>query len=394
MRAREGVYVLEHDREARPSETVCEPAAAQWSAPLVPAVERRGLFELGSVFIDPELLPRERLAECFRAAMRDGGPAPFYDAQGYTPLRAAIAERLRGRGIAAEADDIVITVGSQQALDIVARSLQTRTVAIEDPGYRYVVPLLRSLGHRVIGLPLDPFAGIDMEAWTRILATERPGLLYATTSFHNPTGYSYTSSELVALLEASAARGVALMEDDWGSDMLSDSEYRPTLRALGGPRVLYGNSFTKKLLPSLRLGFVLASPEAVRPHAHASRGEPPPRSDLRGRARGYRARMGRGEGVMSPARVCILAFRRDGAHEPAGERRGPPRGGARGAGAVNEGTRQRRRRRCGPPLGGGGFVSERTLARTASKPLTSSGASASAASSTMRRRMSATSMSG
>jgi DNA-binding transcriptional MocR family regulator len=262
-RARDGVYVLEHDRDAVPGAAVIEPAAPTWAEPLVPAMERRGLFELGSVFIDPELLPRERLAECFRAAMRDGGPMPFYDPQGYPPLRAAIAERLRGRGIAAEADDIVITVGSQQALDIVARALQTRTVAIEDPGYRYVVPLLRSLGHRVVGLPLDPFAGIDVDAWSRILSEERPGLLYATTSFHNPTGYSYTSSELVALLEASASHGVALMEDDWGSDMLSDSEYRPTLRALGGERVLYVNSFTKKLLPSLRLGFVLASRDAI-----------------------------------------------------------------------------------------------------------------------------------
>jgi len=262
-RARDGVYVLAHDREAQPSTPVCEPAAPAWSPPLVPTTERHGMFEIGSVFIDPELLPRERLGECFRAAMRDGGPAPFYDPQGYPPLRAAIAERLRGRGIPAEADDIVVTMGSQQALDIVARALSTRTVAIEDPGYRYVVPLLRSLGHRVIGVPLDPFAGIDMHAWSSVLARERPGLLYATTSFHNPTGYSYTTSELVALLEASAAHGVALMEDDWGSDMLSGSEYRPTLRALGGPRVLYVNSFTKKLLPSLRLGFVLASPDAV-----------------------------------------------------------------------------------------------------------------------------------
>lgn len=262
-RARDGVYVPQPGEDVAPREPVLAPAAPQWAPPMIAHEDRRGLFELGNVFIDPELLPRERLAECFRAAMRDGGPMPFYDPQGYPPLRAAIAERLRGRGIAAEPDDIVITVGSQQALDIVARALTTRSIAIEDPGYRYVVPLLRSLGHRVTGLPLDPFAGIDFEAWARLLADAQCGLVYATTSFHNPTGYSYTSSELVALLELSARLGFALMEDDWGSDMLSGSEYRPTLRALGGPRVLYVNSFTKKLLPSLRIGFVLADADAI-----------------------------------------------------------------------------------------------------------------------------------
>jgi 2-aminoadipate transaminase len=262
-RARDGVFVLGEADEIGPRAPVLEPAPARWAAPLVETSDLRGMLDLGNVFIDPELLPRERLAECFRAAMRDGGPMPFYDAQGWPPLRAAIAERLRGRGIAAEPEQVVITVGSQQALDIVARALAGRAVAIEDPGYRYVVPLLRSLGHRVHALPLDPFAGIDMAAWRRVLVDARPDLVYATTSFHNPTGYSYSSSELVGLLELSAELGFALMEDDWGSDMLSGTEYRPTLRALGGERVLYINSFTKKLLPSLRIGFVLADAAAV-----------------------------------------------------------------------------------------------------------------------------------
>jgi DNA-binding transcriptional MocR family regulator len=169
---------------------------------------------------------------------------------------------LVARGLDVDAGDIVITTGSQQALDIVARALQVRRIALESPVYAYAKLLFESLGHERVGLHLDPFSGLDLDAWDRAFA-KRPALAYLISSFHNPTGYSYSSAELRGVLELAARHGVAILEDDWGSDMLSDGEYRPMLRMLGGKQVLYVNSFTKKLLPSLRVGFVAASPELV-----------------------------------------------------------------------------------------------------------------------------------
>jgi GntR family transcriptional regulator/MocR family aminotransferase len=221
----------------------------------------RGTTPLSTVFIDPELLPTERLAECARSVLREKMPAQ-YDAQGYKPLREAIAKRLAARGMNVEADEVIITTGSQQSLDIVARSLVTKRIAVESPVYAYAKLLFESLGHDLVGLHLDPFAGIDLDAWDRALA-KKPALAYLISAFHNPTGYSYTSAELHGVLELCRKHGVAILEDDWGSDMLSDGEYRPMLRMLGGKSVLYVNSFTKKLLPSLRIGFVAASPELV-----------------------------------------------------------------------------------------------------------------------------------
>jgi len=261
-RVREGVFVLAATRLSAPP-PIAEPPLPQLVAPPLsrPDIAPRGMTALSTVFIDPDLLPTERLAECARSVLRERMPS-HYDAQGYPPLREAIAKRLSARGLDVEPDEVVITTGSQQSLDIVARSLAVKRIALESPVYAYAKLLFETLGHELVGLHLDPFAGIDLSVWERQLAT-RPSLAYLISSFHNPTGYSYTSAELRGVLDICQRHGVAILEDDWGSDMLSDGEYRPMLRMLGGKNVLYVNSFTKKLLPSLRVGFVAAAPQLV-----------------------------------------------------------------------------------------------------------------------------------
>jgi GntR family transcriptional regulator/MocR family aminotransferase len=220
-------------------------------------------IDLSSVFIDPELLPRERLAACFRAVAKQPRLQVAYHAQGFLPLRQVIAERLRARGVEASAEDVVTTAGSQQALDIVCRALVCKRIATENPTYE-LGKLLFDMNHvETTGLPLDPFNGIDVDVWQRVLAKARPALVYLTTNFHNPTGYSYATSELQHILDWSQQYGFGILEDDWGSDMLSFSEFRPSLRARGGDGVLYINAFTKKLLPALRLGYILGNPHTT-----------------------------------------------------------------------------------------------------------------------------------
>jgi DNA-binding transcriptional MocR family regulator len=261
-REREGVFVLAASKLPTPRPVAPPPLPAFVAPPLSrPDFSPRGATPLSTVFIDPELLPTERIAECARSVLRERMPSQ-YEPQGYRPLREAIARRLTARGLDVDADEVVITTGSQQSLDIVARSLAQRTIALESPVYAYAKLLFESLGAEIVGLHLDPFAGIDLERWDRALAA-KPSLAYLISAFHNPTGYSYTSAELRGALDLCRKHGVAILEDDWGSDMLSDGEYRPMLRMLGGKDVLYVNSFTKKLLPSLRVGFVAAHPSLV-----------------------------------------------------------------------------------------------------------------------------------
>ncbi|CAN5726991.1 PLP-dependent aminotransferase family protein [soil metagenome] len=261
-REREGVFVLANNRVQRIAPVVNVPLPHLVPPPLgKPDLPPRGTTPLSTVFIDPELLPTDRIADCARSVLRERMPAQ-YEAQGYRPLREAIAKRLSARGVDVEPDEVIITTGSQQSLDIVARSLLHKRVACESPVYGYAKLLFESLGNELVPLHLDPFNGIDLDAWDKALAT-KPSLAYLIPAFHNPTGYSYSSGELRGVLDLCEKHGVAILEDDWGSDMLSDGEYRPMLRMLGGKNVMYVNSFTKKLLPSLRVGFIAASKELV-----------------------------------------------------------------------------------------------------------------------------------
>lgn len=216
---------------------------------------------LSGATIDRDLLPVEQFGACLRSASKDhqGRYADYPDIQGFAPLRKKIAERLERRGIPAHADHVVTTLGSQQSLDLVCRVLATRKIATENPAYQIGKALFEMNEAKLAGLPLDPFNGIDLDDWQRRITRFGPRLLYLVPSFQNPTGYCYSTAELNRIVDFSAQYGFGIMEDDWGSEVLSFSEFRPSLRAIGGDEVLYVNAFTKKLLPSMRLGFVVGN---------------------------------------------------------------------------------------------------------------------------------------
>jgi DNA-binding transcriptional MocR family regulator len=264
-REREGVFVAGAPERASAREVAAAPPVKTCAVPKLHAASRpRGMVGLSSVFIDPDLLPVERIGECARSVLRLPGLAAFYDVQGYEPLRELIAARLRAHGMSdVTAAHVLVTTGSQQAIDVLARVLSVRRIAVESPVYPGAKLLFEALGFEVTGLSLDPFTGVPLDAWESSLAKSRPSLLYAITSYQNPTGYSYTTHELERVLALAGKYGFALAEDDWGSDMLSGSEYRPMLRLLGGSNVVYINSFTKKLLPSLRVGYLVADPSVM-----------------------------------------------------------------------------------------------------------------------------------
>ncbi|NKB68865.1 MAG: aminotransferase class I/II-fold pyridoxal phosphate-dependent enzyme [Candidatus Latescibacteria bacterium] len=264
-RERVGLFLASPPRTLtpRPRTQAAAPALVDlpplWTPRPSRPISQQPVIGLSGATIDAALLPTEQFDACLRAALKDrkNELGNYPDPQGFYPLRKQIANRLNKRGIPARAEDIVTTLGSQQCLDIIFRVLDNRHIAVENPAYSIGRNLLETNGAQLTGLPLDPFRGLDLDDWERRIAQSRPGLLYLIPHFQNPTGYCYSESELDRVVDISRRYGCGLLEDDWGSDMLSYSEFRPALRARGGTQVLYMNSFTKKLLPSMRLGYIV-----------------------------------------------------------------------------------------------------------------------------------------
>jgi GntR family transcriptional regulator/MocR family aminotransferase len=187
---------------------------------------------------------------------------------GHPDLRAAIARHLGvSRSVRAAADDVLVTRGAQQAVDLVARVLVEPgdCVAVEDPGYPPVRQLMRSLGARVVPVPVDD-EGLVVDALPR-----NARLVYTTPSHQFPMGVAMSLARRRALVEWAARHRAAVIEDDY------DTEFRYTPRPLEPlqtldrhGRVIYVGTFAKTMLPLLRTGFLVA-PASLRPALLAAR---------------------------------------------------------------------------------------------------------------------------
>jgi GntR family transcriptional regulator/MocR family aminotransferase len=159
--------------------------------------------------------------------------------------------------VESSADDITITNGTQQALDIIARVILEPgdVVAVEDPGYLPPTRLFRTLGAQVVGVPVDR-EGLVVDALPR-----NARLIYVTPSHQYPLGVSMSLARRQALLKRAEQDNAAIVEDDYDSEFRFGGRPMEPLHTLDTTgRVIYVGSFSKTMLPSLRLGFVVTPP--------------------------------------------------------------------------------------------------------------------------------------
>jgi DNA-binding transcriptional MocR family regulator len=179
---------------------------------------------------------------------------------GYGPLRQFLIAEARRLGTMAPGDDLIVTSGCQQALDLLQRVLVRAgdKIAVEDPVYPGVKNLFLCAGAHVVGVQVGR-DGIDLDDLQRVLERERPKLLVVTPNFQNPTGATMPLPARKALLQMVRAAGVALIENDTYGELRYEGAHLPAVKS---EDTILLRSFSKIAFPGLRVGWAIG-PQAV-----------------------------------------------------------------------------------------------------------------------------------
>ena len=239
------------------------PPAARWNG--------RVKFDFTGGNNDPDRVPVDGLIAAAESVLRrEGRMLAIYGVdqgpQGYRPLREFLAGKLKAdAGISCTADDLLITSGSLQGLDLVNATLLERgdTVIIEEDCYQGTITRLTRRGVTPVGIPLDR-DGMRMDALAAALEDlkrkgVRPKYIYTIPTVQNPTGTILPVERRRELLRLAAQHGVPVFEDDCYCDLIWSGQRPPAIYAMSErANVIHIGSFSKSIAPALRVGYVVA----------------------------------------------------------------------------------------------------------------------------------------
>jgi 2-aminoadipate transaminase len=204
----------------------------------------------------------------------DGSVLQYGPTRGYRPLLESILGVLDARGIKASLDELIITNGSQQGLDLIARVLVSPgdVVLVELPAYTGAIAAFKNMQATLVGVNQDD-DGINLEHLDVVIERERASgrtvkLLYLVPNFQNPTGRLLKLGKRQRLIEWAERRDVLIVEDDpygvlYFDDVATEAETRPIKADDDRGRVMYLSTFSKTLAPGFRVGWMVAPPALI-----------------------------------------------------------------------------------------------------------------------------------
>ncbi|GAA0380470.1 PLP-dependent aminotransferase family protein [Streptomyces blastmyceticus] len=239
---------------------------------LFSAAASPGIVSLAGGMPDVGALPMDTMASILADVVRENGTTAlqYGTAQGDPGLRRRICEVMALEGITARPDDVMVTVGSQQALDLVARVLLDPgdTVVAEGPTYVTALGTFAAARARVVQIGMDRAGTVPEELaaeFARLAAEGRPAkLFYTVPTFQNPTGIRLAAGRRQQILDVCRAADVLVVEDNPYGLLHYDGTPSRALCADAPDRVVYLGSFSKTLAPGLRVGWVHAPTELTR----------------------------------------------------------------------------------------------------------------------------------
>jgi DNA-binding transcriptional MocR family regulator len=220
----------------------------------------------GCGWLPPEWVNQAGLQQALRHVARtpvsqvSGYGHPY----GYHPLREWVQNHLGRQGATIDVEQVLLTQGATQALDCVIRTLLRpgQTVAVEQPCYANILPALRLAGVNIVGVPRTA-EGLCIDALQSLARTHSLSALFVNTVLQNPGGGSLSMHNAFKVLQVAEQYNFRIIEDDVSRDLLPDTG--PMLLALGGSqRVVHVSGFSKSILPSVRVGYVVADAALVK----------------------------------------------------------------------------------------------------------------------------------
>ena len=221
-----------------------------------------GFISFAGGLPNPKFFPAEALIGATEAVLRSdaGNVLQYAVTEGYPGLREWIAARIKHHhGLIIPIEDILITSGSQQGLDLLGKVLINKgdVIVNEKPGYQGAIHALSMYQPRFMGVTLNS-DGLDVPQLQGTLAAHSPKFVIVTPNYQNPTGITYTTANRRAIADVIRDHNTVLVEDDPYAELGFGSSHQPTLRVfLEGQTVMLG-SFSKLASPGMRLGWLIA----------------------------------------------------------------------------------------------------------------------------------------
>jgi 2-aminoadipate transaminase len=228
------------------------------------------MISLSYGLADPALFPREDLLAATAAVLEEDAASSLNYGPTSVKLREQIVERLRGQGIEAEDENVLVAHGSGQILALLPQVFVDPgdVVVIEGPSFMGAVRNFSEAGARLVTVPTDEY-GMDIEALEAILRdldrqNVRPKFIYSIPTFHNPTGVTMPLARRQRLVALAAEYGTVVVEDDAYGDLRFEGQHLPNLAALDQEGwVIRTGTYSKVLAPGLRMGWAYARPEII-----------------------------------------------------------------------------------------------------------------------------------
>lgn len=241
---------------------------------LLKLLNRPEIISFAGGIPDPDFFPTAAIAHAYQKVFQSnagaGSALQYTISEGHTPLREWLCAYMGRHGVKAELDEVLVTSGSQQALDFVGKLLigPGDAVAVTSPTYLGALQAFTPYEPRYISIPMDA-EGPDLAALEAALA-EKPKFFYLVPDFQNPNGTTVSLARREALLDLCTQHGVPVVEDAAYTELRYDGEALPPIVGLDAARnggkptnVIYCGSFSKTMVPAMRVGWVVAAAEVV-----------------------------------------------------------------------------------------------------------------------------------